>query len=292
MNRRPLARKATLSIKSLRDFDWDAFKDSVYRRYSKSYAPTIMHYCKKYGHLLETGNLGELELVPATSRNNCIKGLIVLAKFLGVHEEFKSGLKSYGIKLSRPDAFSAFTRIYTNNNSNLDEWLAQVKPILRAEENLALTFLRANGLRMSEGLTSFNMVISLSQEGRLSEYLNSEDGILEHFRYRKLFLRGTKNAFISIIPESLINEIKKSKPVTYNGIIKRLQRRHLPCRIGELRDFYGTFMVKHGLVVQEVDLLCGRIPPSIFVRHYFSPAIKELRDRTLKALEAMEKTNV
>jgi hypothetical protein len=44
-------------------------------------------------------------------------------------------------------------------------------------------------------------------------------------------------------------------------------------------------MIRHGLVAQEVDLLCGRIPPSIFVRHYFSPAIKELEERTLKALE-------
>jgi hypothetical protein len=39
--------------------------------------------------------------------------------------------------------------------------------------------------------------------------------------------------------------------------------------------------------VQEADLLCGRIPPSIFVRHYFSPAIRELRDRTLRALSEM-----
>ena len=131
MNRRPLARKAEFPIKSLRDFDWAAFKDSVYRRYSKSYAPTIMHYSKKYGYLLQTGNLGEVELVPASLRNNCIKSLIVLSKFLGIHEEFKSGLKSYGIKLSRPDAFSAFTRIYGNNNSNLNEWLAQVKPVLK-----------------------------------------------------------------------------------------------------------------------------------------------------------------
>jgi hypothetical protein len=46
-------------------------------------------------------------------------------------------------------------------------------------------------------------------------------------------------------------------------------------------------MIKHGLVAQEADLLCGRIPPSIFVRHYFSPAIKDLRDRTLHALAEM-----
>jgi len=135
---------------------------------------------------------------------------------------------------------------------------------------------------------SFNLIIELSKNGKLSEYQNSELGILEHFRYKAKFLRGTKNAFISIVPESLISEIAKSQPITYAGIIKKLQRRKIPSRISELRDYYGTFMIKHGLVAQETDLLCGRIPPTIFVRHYFSPAIRNLRDRTLKGLNEIE----
>jgi hypothetical protein len=241
-----------------------------------------MHYAKKYWPLLS--EISGIEKISVTTRNNAIKSLIILSKFLGVHEEFKDDLKSYGIKLSRPDALVAFTRIYTNCNNNLGEWIAQVKPVLKPEENLLLRFLRLSGLRLSEGITSFNMIIRLSREGKLSDYLNSELGILEHFRYRSIFIRGTKNCFISIVPESLIAEIKKSQPVSYAGISKRLQRRKIPCRINELRDYFGTFVIRHGLVAQESDLLCGRIPPSIFVRHYFSPAIKELRDRTLKAL--------
>lgn len=168
----------------------------------------------------------------------------------------------------------------------MGEWLGKVKLILRPEEWLLLRFLRASGLRTSEGIASFNLIITYAKEGRINAYL-SNDGILEHFRFKEKFLRGTKNAFISIVPESLISEIGKSQPVTYAGIIKRLQRRKIHSRIGELRDYYGTFMIKHGLVVQEADLLCGRIPPSIFVRHYFFPAIRELRDRTLQALGEM-----
>jgi hypothetical protein len=49
-------------------------------------------------------------------------------------------------------------------------------------------------------------------------------------------------------------------------------------------------MIRHGLVAQEADLLCGRIPPSIFVKHYFSPAIRRLKDRTLRAVEEMDTT--
>jgi intergrase/recombinase len=280
-----LARKASIPT-SLSESEWERFKEQVYSKYAKSCAPVIVSYAKKYAHLLS--DVSGIESISPTTRNNAIKSLIILSKFLGITEEFKNDLKSYGIKLSRPDALSAFTRIYTNNNANLGEWLSKVKPILRTEENLLLQFLKLTGLRKQKAINSFNMIISLSQQGKLSDYLNSELGILEHFRYKAEFLRGAKNCYISIIPESLIAEITKSQPVTYAALIKRLQRRKILCRISELRDYYGTFMIKHGLVAQEADLLCGRIPPSIFVRHYFSPAIRELRDRTLKTLGEMD----
>jgi hypothetical protein len=47
-------------------------------------------------------------------------------------------------------------------------------------------------------------------------------------------------------------------------------------------------MVRHGLIKEEVDLLQGRIPPSIFIRHYWSPSFSELKDRTLNALELLD----
>lgn len=55
----------------------------------------------------------------------------------------------------------------------------------------------------------------------------------------------------------------------------------------EVRDYYATFMVYHGLMREEVDFLQGRVGKSIFMRHYFSSAIKDLRDRTLKAIDEM-----
>jgi len=69
-----------------------------------------------------------------------------------------------------------------------------------------------------------------------------------------------------------------------------LKRNGLKTRINELRDHHATFMVKHGLIREEVDLLQGRIPPNIFIRHYWSPSLKELRDRTLKAIDLLEQS--
>jgi hypothetical protein len=236
-----------------------------------------MSYSKRYFYLLETGDIGKINSFPPTIKTDVIKCLIIVTKYMGLHEQFKASLKSYGIKVRRPDAFAAFIRLYNNHNSNLDEWFAKVTPVLTQQENLLLRFLQLTGLRANEGIASFNLIIELSKQGKLSEYLHSELGILEHFRYKAQFLRGTKNAFISIVPESIIGKISNSQPVTYAGVIKKLQRRKIPSRISELRDYYGTFMIRHGLVAQEADLLCGRIPPSIFVRHYFSPAIKTLK---------------
>jgi len=49
----------------------------------------------------------------------------------------------------------------------------------------------------------------------------------------------------------------------------------------ELRNHFTTFMVRHGLIREEADLLQGRIPANVFIRHYWTPSFDELKDRTL-----------
>ena len=212
---------------SFKPLDWAAFKEFVYGKYAKSNAPKVMSYARRYYPVLESGNIGQLNSIPPTVRTDAVKSLIIISKFIGCYEQFKAALKSYGIKNARPDALAAFVRIYSNHNNNLDEWFNKVQPVLTPSENLLLKYLRLTGLRCSEGIESFNLIIELSAKRKLNEYLSAETGILEHFRYKAVFLRGTKNAFISIVPESLIDEIANSQPVTYAGIVKRLQRRKI-----------------------------------------------------------------
>jgi intergrase/recombinase len=103
-----------------------------------------------------------------------------------------------------------------------------------------------------------------------------------HFKYPKLFLRGKKNVYISFISENLINKIASSQPLTYATIRKRLNRYKLKMRLSELRDYYGSYLLQHNILEQEVNLLQGRIPVSVFIRHYWSPKLKELANRTPK----------
>jgi intergrase/recombinase len=237
---------------------------------------------------LLNGNLRDIDTIPVTTKNNTVKSLIVLSKFLGIHQEFKTKLQNYGVKLARPDVFASFLRIYNNQNSDLLKWYDQANSMLRENERLLLKFLLYTGVRKEEGITSFNKIIELSKQDNLSIYYNDEFNVLQHFVFKELFLRNTKNLYVSIIEKPLVLKIAESEPLTYEQIRKRLLRHNLKLRINELRDFYGSFMVRHNLIKEEVDLLQGRIPPSIFLRHYWSPSFKELRDRTLKAVEQLE----
>ena len=97
------------------------------------------------------------------------------------------------------------------------------------------------------------------------------------------FLRIMSNRNSDVL--KWLREVCDSKPITYDMVQKRLYRRSLPTRIQDLRDYWGTFMLRHGLIKEEVDLLQGRISKSIFVRHYWSPAIRDLRDRVFTALD-------
>lgn len=113
-----------------------------------------MSYSKRYFYLLGTGNIGKNNSFSSNLKTDVIKCLIIVTKYMGLHEQFKAALKSCGIKVSRPDAFAAFVRLYNNHNSNLDEWFAMVKPVLTSQENLLLRFLQLTGLRANEGIAA------------------------------------------------------------------------------------------------------------------------------------------
>jgi intergrase/recombinase len=237
----------------------------------------------------DNSNLIDLDKLSPSVKRNAIKSLIVLSKYLGKHKAFKARLKSYGIKCPKSNgSFNSFLRILNASNSDILEWLKEASKYLRDNEKLFLRFALVTGLRVSEALQSFNLIIKLFKEDKLNEYYDEELEVLQHFKYKDLFIRNTKNAFISFLPKSTIEEICSCEALTYFQIRKRLYRNQIRTRINELRDYFGTFMLGHGLLKQEVDLLQGRIPIDVFIRHYWSPNLKEMRDRTLKTIRLLE----
>ena len=65
-----------------------------------------------------------------------------------------------------------------------------------------------------------------------------------------------------------ISEIDSSQPVSYSAIRKRLTRHNQHLRFTELRSYFATYLRQQGILAEYIDLLQGRIPKSVFARHY------------------------
>jgi len=277
---------ATITLPIRPNVDLLEFEKWVRAKYSFSYGNTVLCYTKKYHGLLEAdSNLRDLELLSNDVKTSVVKSLLLFAKFHGCYSKFKDRLGEYGIKLYRPDSLNAFLRILKASNTNTMQYYNEILPLLKDNERVFAKFLLSSGLRVSEGIESFNLIISLSNEGKLSEYYDENLGCLMHFKYPKLFIRHTKNAFITFISKESLNQIAKCQPVTYFSLRKRLYRKNKPMRFDEFRDYFGTKLVNNGILEAEQNLVCGRIPISIFIRHYWSPKLKELGERILAITE-------
>jgi intergrase/recombinase len=273
---RPANALGVLNIEQYREF--------LKSKYNKDYSTKLYTYTLRYQEVY--GNLSLLETIPSTVRNNALKSLVALSKYKGEYSEFHNRLKAHGIKWVSTDAFTSFTNVFNHNHDSLMQWYHDFSKFLRPNEQLWLRYLALSGLRRAESVMSFNKIVELVRAGNLSEYIN-DVGIIEHFRDKR-FLRGTKNAFISILSPSLIDEVKSSESINWNALRKRMDRKHQRYRFKELRSFNGSFLVKNGLISEEVDLLQGRVSKSVFARHYLKENIGEFKSRVLEGNNKLE----
>ena len=265
--------------------DWAEYKQYLLSKFSRSYALQVYNNGLRHINCLE--NPHNISAISITTRGNILKAMVNLAKYLGCYQEYKVKLKNHGVKwINTDNSFNSFLRIVNNNHSNLGEWYTTAQNILRDNERLWLKFTLLTGLRKQEAINSFNLIIEISHQNKLSEYYNSELEILEHFTYADLFLRATKKVYISIVSKELIDEICNSQPISYSAIRKRLTRNNQHLRFKELRSYYATYLRQHGILEEYIDLLQGRISKSVFARHYLK--VEDVRDLMIKVLAITE----
>jgi hypothetical protein len=284
----------SIEPKAPRTIDWSEYKRYLFSKYAKSYAIQIFEHSKKYQHLLDDGN--GIQLCKPTIRNNVINGLTALSKYLGTYEFFKKSMRVHGIKRVKADPVQAFTRIFNSKvHKGLGEWYKDAVAVLKENEQLYLRFMLLSGVRAMEGVKAFNLLVELGPN-YTEEYFNEETGFMEHFKYPKLFLRRSKNVYVSAVPKDLLDQISMSNGISYNALDKRLDRAGLPMRIKQLRSFYATKMREMGLLSEQIDLVQGRVGKSVFLQHYFKQDAILLSHRILKLLprlkEIYEKANL
>ena len=246
---------ATITLPRPENIDLNEFKKwLIAKEYSKSYIAVTMSCANRYSYILKNKCLRDLDFLTNDKKASAVKALILLSKFLGNVAQFKKKLDEYGIKIPRPDSLASFLRLFNANGNNTIQWYKEAMSKLRDNEALFTMFLLHSGLRTSEAIHSFNLIIKLYREGKLSEYYDAELQVLCHFKYPQLFIRRIKNCYITFIQSEFLQQIVTSNPVTYAMMRKRPMRKHLKTRFNELRDKFGTYLLSHGILEAEINL--------------------------------------
>jgi intergrase/recombinase len=159
---------------------------------------------------------------------------------------------------------------------------------LPPQNGAVLLFDALTGLRPQEAATSCRLISELTEQNKLNDYLNDEFYMLEHFKYKDLFLRKCKNAYISFVTPELLELVQTIKPkITYEAIDSALNRNGLAVKTKELRKLYATSLREY--IPQElVDLLQGRVSQSVFLRFYYKPLLSDVKEKVLKVITPLQ----
>ncbi len=274
---------------SAHSIDWKQFEKWLLRDHKRHVVVSLVSYGKQFSKCLIQRDLGDVRDLRDTLRPNVMKALSALAKFLGIYQEYKQLIKNYGLKWTgRSSDDLIIDRLTKVTDSNeVFEWIRQVKAT-RPELTDFMNLVSMTGLRFGEAIESYNLIIKLAKEGKLSNYYNEEKRILEHFRFKEIFIRNSKKAFISFIPKASVQNISRNKPLTPNSIQSKVRKRKLRLRFSDVREAHATFMTKF-LSQPEIDFLHGRVSTNVFMRNYFNPAlIGDLETRIFMGIKDMQ----
>ena len=287
--------KPSVSIPSLRfngsGIDWEAYREWLAKDKSPAYVRECFNYAKRYAHCLLEGDFSDVRDAPETIRPHIVKSLSNFSKWLGMHDVFRQLMKKYGISWKGRSTDDIFIDrlLSVKNPEEIWSWVKQVKEA-RPDLSGFMDFVSITGLRLNEAIKSWNLIHRLACKNKLSEYYNEENEALEHFRFKDLFIRRSKKAFISFVPKSFIERIVGSEKLgnSNNCIRKRLKNAGLNMRFHDVRKAHATILTKY-LRQPEIDFIQGRVSSSIFMANYFNPAlISDLKDRVFKGIAEIQ----
>ncbi len=227
---------------------WNKFREWIDKKnYNRRYSTTVFNYAQRYAKSLGTKDLSAVRDLPDSMRPNVLKALSALAKFSGRYEEWIQLMSNYDISWvgrSKDDIF--IDRL--NNVQDSEEiwnWIRSVKKAWPDLCNFA-DLMAVSGLRFIEAFHSYNLIIALQAQGKLSNYFNREKSSLEHYRFKELFIRNSKKAFVSFVPELLVDAIAKDIALgSSDSIQKSVRKKGLRVRFGDIREAHGTYMTKY-----------------------------------------------
>ena len=255
---------------SYNDINWNSYKEFLLQNHNPHTAKVRLLYSKKYYHVLANGNAQELLVLSHDKRIHIMKALASLSKYQGCYDKWNDVREKYQLKWSSGDGLEALNEIIMNNRENYNSmvnWLKETVSRLPVKYGNIFLFDTLTGLRPDEACRSIILLKEKGQEG----YLNKDTMALEHIKFPEIFIRRTKKAYISIATDSILELAKQSSTCGYNALRLAVKKRGLNMNMAYCRKIFATYLRNKGIEPEIIDLLQGRIPKSVFVRHYFRP---------------------
>jgi intergrase/recombinase len=164
------------------------------------------------------------------------------------------------------------------------EWVKAAAAVLPTERANILFFDTLTGLRPAEAIMSIHLIHT-----ELDNYLNPERMVLEHFRYQDIFIRHTKNAFISVLTLQLLEIAKRcATDCSWSAIYHMVNRKEMDMQMKYCRKMFATYVLSQGIDSEIVNLLQGRIGKDVFVRHYNRPDLDTMFAKVRNSIDSLE----
>ena len=266
------------------EIDEDGFKQYLLAQRKRNLKQILLK-AAKHGHILETGDAGEILAFSNTKRRHVMEALVCLSKYQGTYNTWKEIKEKYQLKWTSPDSLEVFQSIFNNekNYSSMLTWLKNaIAQIPKPYANI-LIYNTLTGLRPAEACQSIALI-----QTDLQNYLEQGKMVLEHYRYPEIYIRNSKKAFISIVDDTIIKIGLEAANCGYNALRNYLFRRKLGMNMSYCRKIFATHLRTKGVEQETIDLLQGRIPKSVFARHYFRPDFENVQDKIRKSLSILQ----
>jgi Archaeal phage integrase len=256
-----------------------------------------LNYAIKYGHVLDSGDASSLVMLSDKNRLHAMAALASLSKFRGKYDFWMQIKQRYALKwTSSNNSMQTFQRLFSND-LDFDTLLGKIKEMIRVlpvDMGTVIKFNCLTGLRPSEAVESVRLLNTGTlpfSNSRNGPYYNAERQCLEHFRHPETFLRRTKCAYVSFVTKEQLSAIGvldcKVPTPTYSAIRMACQHRSIQMDMRYCRKLFASWLHRCNISVEIIDLLQGRMPKSIFARHYL--VLKsDFKDHVLQAIEKLK----
>ncbi len=249
----------------------------------------IKNYAVRFGYIiLQSGDAADLLTLSPRNRGHAMNALASLAKYLGKYDEWLKIRQRYNLKWSSGnDYLQSFNRFF-DNDLNLEVMIQRIREMIaRLPDNMGriIKFACLVGLRPAESIESVKLI---NDKESFAKYYNPDMMALEHFRFPHIFFRQTKKAYVSLIDFDILNIVKGIQKIpSHNAIRLACRRKGISMEMHLCRKIFGSWLRQSGGIESEtVDMLSGRIPRTVFAKHYFTPSL-DYREKVLTSLKKL-----